>query len=42
MYKTAIINLGKIVSGNWKNPFKKGFQRVILVLGHDIDFLWMK
>ena len=24
MYKTAIINLGKIVSGNWKNPFKKG------------------
>ena len=24
MYKTAIINLGKILSGNWKNPFKKG------------------
>ena len=24
MYKTAIINLGKIVSGNWRNPFKKG------------------
>jgi|TARA_B100002003_G_C14142553_1_gene549338 enamidase len=24
MYKTAIINLGKIVSGNWRKPFKKG------------------
>ena len=24
MYKTAIINLGKIVSGDWRKPFKKG------------------
>ena len=24
MYKTAIINLGEIVSGNWRKPFKKG------------------
>ncbi len=24
MYKTAIINLGVIVSGNWRKPFKKG------------------
>jgi len=24
MNKTAIINLGKIVSGNWMKPFKKG------------------
>ena len=24
MNKTAVINLGKIVSGNWRKPFKKG------------------
>ena len=24
MYKTAIINLGEIVSGDWRKPFKKG------------------
>ena len=24
MKKTAIINLGIIVSGNWRKPFKKG------------------
>ena len=24
MKKTAVINLGKIVSGNWRKPFKKG------------------